>query len=80
VVRATFATHGHAGLPSEFCLDQQPLMKVPGTKGTYRTEEDSFAEVKAIGSGPASWEVRLKDGRIRIYTAVQYGPDKKTRL
>ncbi|MDC0746392.1 RHS repeat-associated core domain-containing protein [Polyangium mundeleinium] len=70
----TFATNGHVGFPSQFCLDQQPLMPT-GNPGEYRTEKDSFAQVKAQpaqATVPDSWVVRLKNGRNRTYKSVRY--------
>ncbi len=61
-----------------FCLDGQRLILESGASygaedSLYRTEIDSFAEIKAIGSNsgaPASFEVRRKDGSVSSYGAT----------
>lgn len=61
-----------------FCLDGQRLIFESGASygaqgSLYRTELDSFAEVKAIGSNngaPVSFEVRRKDGSVSSYGAT----------
>ncbi|MBK9260063.1 MAG: VCBS repeat-containing protein [Polyangiaceae bacterium] len=72
----TFASHGHAGFPSAFCLDGQFLVSIDG--GEWRTENESFAKIVALSGGdiPNGWEVWTKDGRIRTYKAVQYDGSK----
>jgi hypothetical protein len=67
-----------------FCLDGQRLIVVAGgsygAAGTqYRTELETFAEVKAsttmAGSGPASFTVRTKSGLI-----MEYGTTTDSRI
>ncbi|MCF6238873.1 MAG: hypothetical protein L3J79_08700, partial [Candidatus Marinimicrobia bacterium] len=57
-----------------FCLDGQKLKLLSGANGTdnaqYRTELESFSKITVVGvqdSGPAKFEVRLKNGEIREY-------------
>jgi RHS repeat-associated protein len=65
-----------------YCLDGQRLRLESGTYGAggsvYRTEIESFAKVTAVGTagnGPASWEVRTKDGLI-----LEYGNSTDSRI
>lgn len=76
--------HDNAPLPitwtsqDRFCLDGQRLVLESGdgygsAGSTYRTEIDSFAKIKAIGSSngaPVSFEVRRKDGSLSSYGAT----------
>ncbi|AGP37744.1 FG-GAP-like repeat-containing protein [Sorangium cellulosum] len=74
----TIATEGHADGPDydatdRYCLDGKKLVAVKGFDGRaeYRTEDDEMSMIRALGgssrSGPGAFEVRTKDGRIRIY-------------
>ena len=75
----TIAQDGAAGAASlavsdGYCLDGNRLRLTGGTYGTagstYQTEIETFSRVLAqgaVGSGPASWEVRGKDGLIYEY-------------
>ena len=70
----TIAQEGYAGAINldtndRYCFQGQHLILVSGTYGgaaEYRTEVDSFAQIKSFGSnpskGPDRWEVRTKDG------------------
>lgn len=60
-----------------YCLDGNKLRLTSGTYGVagslYRTELESFARIAAVGTaggGPASWEVRQKNGLIYEYGAT----------
>ncbi|WP_437961583.1 FG-GAP-like repeat-containing protein [Sorangium sp. So ce119] len=75
---ATIATEGWADGPDydesdSYCLDGKKLVQVKGFEGRseYRTEDDEMSMILAIdganGGGPGAFEVRTKDGRIRIY-------------
>ena len=50
------------------CLDGQRLFKL--ADGSYRTEIDSFNEIKAIGvteNGPTKFKIKTKSGEVRVY-------------
>ncbi|WP_437805225.1 FG-GAP-like repeat-containing protein [Sorangium sp. So ce1078] len=75
---ATIATEGRADGPNydasdSYCLDGKKLVPVTGFGGRaeYRTEDDEMSMIRALGGpnegGPGAFEVRTKDGRIRIY-------------
>ena len=60
-----------------FCLDGQRLVAISGNYGAngteYRTEVDSFARITSYGTagtGPESFEVEARDGRIIAYGAT----------
>jgi FG-GAP-like repeat/Salmonella virulence plasmid 65kDa B protein len=83
----TPAQDGNRGLVKfdtgdRFCLDGQRLMLFSGTYGAtgseYRTEMDSFSQIKANGSannGPVSFTVKTKDGLI-----IEYGNTADSRI
>jgi YD repeat-containing protein len=65
-----------------YCLDGQRLRLESGVYGTagsvYRTEIESYAKITAVGTagnGPASWEIRTKDGLI-----LEYGNSADSRI
>jgi hypothetical protein len=65
-----------------YCLDGNRLRLTGGTYGvaasTYQTEIEMFSRVLAqgaAGNGPASWEVRSKDGLI-----YEYGNSADSRI
>ncbi|WP_437604628.1 SpvB/TcaC N-terminal domain-containing protein [Sorangium sp. So ce834] len=75
---ATIATEGRADGPDydasdSYCLDGKKLVPVAGFGGRaeYRTEDDEMSMIRALGrtneGAPGAFEVRTKDGRIRIY-------------
>ncbi|XYH92488.1 FG-GAP-like repeat-containing protein [Sorangium sp. So ce1128] len=75
---ATIATEGSADGPDydasdSYCLDGKKLVAVKGFEGRseYRTEDDEMSMILALdgasGGGPGAFEVRTRDGRIRIY-------------
>ena len=90
IVRCNKTYAQDAGVPSAatlavsdgYCLDGNRLRLTGGTYGTagstYQTEIETFSRVLAqgvAGNGPASWEVRGKDGLI-----YEYGNSADSRI
>lgn len=75
---ATIATEGRADgvdydASDSYCLDGKKLVPVKWSdqRVEYRTEDDEMSRIFGLGGasagGPGAFEVRTKDGRIRIY-------------
>ncbi|MEO0442397.1 MAG: FG-GAP-like repeat-containing protein, partial [Pseudomonadota bacterium] len=57
-----------------YCLDGQRLIPIAGKNGgvnvTYRTEIDSYSQIKSLGgsvNNPAYWQVKTKAGQVITY-------------